>query len=608
MVEAILNLFLSEQQVQSTLSNPVSEYIFLVLFLTFIVTAFAHFFLYSRLRRIRNFINDTNSLDIAPINTFKAEFEQKNQQESVKVETFIQRKFSEWRVLNVPVVSLIKMIQMTVSIFILVGVLGTFIGLAMSLGSIDATGDQLVESVGLVLAGIDVAFFTSIAGMGLSLVMTVITRVTNTEYVLTDIMLKTESYLEENEPDGMARLIDVSETINASINQFRETNQEALQTMVASFKGFQDYTTGLQQAAHDLAQFNADLSDNLKDFTVIFTNMKELTVGFDRGVTKLNKNFEQLFSYFQQTDQRNEKMATAFNQTYQKITEQTTAQLESMNSLQQSVGDLKDYFSSVAKRQEAMHGSFEKINAQSQQLVKVMQENNHKLERIFGENLNSNMLEMNTYLRELRSDFHTLSNSIVHLPNTLEQINTAQGEYKNLLTYRFDELKQFNHEFNNHLQTQSSNSQAIEKCLNTVSRSNEQFGTKNNQLLNDINRTIVQMSDSFNQRENQIESSVSALKETLSRYVMNLEGSFGDKLEKVSRNIGDYTLEMNEAVKKEFKQIGELAEDNQQRSARYLQQTLNELSQEIQQLNRQLQFLSQNVNRQGNPVRVGINE
>jgi prefoldin subunit 5 len=39
-----------------------------------------------------------------------------------------------------------------------------------------------------------------------------------------------------------------------------------------------------------------------------------------------------------------------------------------------------------------------------------------------------------------------------------------------------------------------------------------------------------------------------------------------------------------------------------------LQQTLNELSQEIQQLNRQLQFLSQNVNRQGNPVRVGINE
>lgn len=74
------------------------------------------------------------------------------------METFVQKKFSSWRMFNVPVVSLIKMIQMTVSLFILVGVLGTFIGLAMSLGSIDATGDQLVENVAFVLAGIDVAF------------------------------------------------------------------------------------------------------------------------------------------------------------------------------------------------------------------------------------------------------------------------------------------------------------------------------------------------------------------------------------------------------------------------------------------------------------------
>ncbi|PIB40969.1 hypothetical protein AOA59_25880, partial [Pseudomonas sp. 2822-15] len=123
------------------------------------------------------------------------------------------------------------MIQMTVSVFILVGVLGTFIGLTMSLGSIDATGDQLVENVAAVLAGIDVAFATSIAGMGLSLIMTVLIKVFNTEYLMTDIMLKMESYLDENEQDAMGRLIDVSKAINTSIVELKDTNQQSLQNL-----------------------------------------------------------------------------------------------------------------------------------------------------------------------------------------------------------------------------------------------------------------------------------------------------------------------------------------------------------------------------------------
>ncbi|MFC0470870.1 MotA/TolQ/ExbB proton channel family protein [Halalkalibacter kiskunsagensis] len=608
MVEAIMKFFISEQQVQSILSNPVIEAIFLVLFLTFVVTIFIHFSLYSKLRRIRNFISDTNSLDIAPLNRFQEEFKHKNQQEAVRVETFVQHQFSSWRVFNVPVVSLIKMIQMTISLFILVGVLGTFIGLAMSLGSIDAAGDQLVENVALVLTGIDVAFFTSIVGMGLSLMMTIVTRVANTEYMLTDLMLKTESYLEENEQNGLSRLIGVSETINSSINQLRETNQESLQSIVQSFKGFQEYTVGLQQSAKDLAKFNEGLTENLKDFTVIFESVKEVTNGFDKGVTKLNKNFDQLFSYFYKMDQRNERMTSAFTETYQKIAELTNSQTETMNHFQHSVVDLKDYFSSIAGKQESIHAAFERMNVQSDQLVKTMKDNNQQFERIFGNDVSSKLSGITTYLSELRSDFYKLGNTLERLPDELEMINRAQGEYKNLLSNRFDELKQLNHEFHNHLKTHSVNTGAYEKYLNDASSYYDQLGTNNQQLLSEINRTMTQMSDSFTHRENQMESSVAVLKDTLARYVANLEGTLGGKLEKVSRNIGDYVVDINDAMKKEFKQIGEITEDNQQRSARYMQQTLNELSQEFQQLNRHLQFYSQDVMKQSYPLRVGSDD
>src|SRR5699024_6551713 len=195
MLQFIVELFTSERIAEDILSNPITELIFMILFIAFFLTLVIHLGLFAKLKKIRNYIDTTNQMDIEPLNTIKAQYDWSRQEESVKPETFVQEKFSGWRVFNVPVVNLIKMVQMTVSVFILIGVLGTFIGLTIALGSIDATGSQLVENIAAVLSGIDVAFYTSIAGMGLSLIMTVLIKVFNTEYMLTDIMLKVESHL-----------------------------------------------------------------------------------------------------------------------------------------------------------------------------------------------------------------------------------------------------------------------------------------------------------------------------------------------------------------------------------------------------------------------------
>src|SRR5699024_768390 len=139
-------------------SNPMIEFIFLVLFVTFVVALFIHLVLFNKLKNMRNYLKDTSRMDIEPLDKMKEQFDEMQQSESITTETFVQEKFSGWRMFNMPVISLIKMIQMTVSIFILLGVLGTFIGLTISLGSIDASGSQLVENVVGVLAGIDMAF------------------------------------------------------------------------------------------------------------------------------------------------------------------------------------------------------------------------------------------------------------------------------------------------------------------------------------------------------------------------------------------------------------------------------------------------------------------
>ncbi|MFC4560216.1 MotA/TolQ/ExbB proton channel family protein [Virgibacillus kekensis] len=606
MLQLILELFTSEQTANDILANQTTELIFMILFTAFFLTLLVHFGLYTKLKRIRNYIDTTNQLDIEPLRTFKQQYEAAREKESIKPETFVQEKFSGWRVFNVPVVNLIKMVQMTVSIFILIGVLGTFIGLTISLGSINATGSQLVENVAAVLSGIDVAFYTSIAGMGLSLIMTVITKVLNTEYMLTDIMLKVESNLEENEQQGINRLIEVSEAINNSIQHLEETNQKSLTGMESAFSGFQEYTTGLQQSAKDLAQFNEGLSNNLEDFQELFHHVKEVTDGFGDSTTKLNDNFDSLFSYFKKMDTRNERMANAFENTFERVKEVSSVQMDTLNNFEDSVTELKNFISSIMEEQQAIHTKFESLTQVSGDLAKTMESHNKEFKQIFGNDVSTKLTGIITHIGELSKDFDRIGDPIGQLPQALEVINQTQSDYKYLLSDRFDELKDFNRTFNNHLKTHADDSQAFERKIHEATNTYERIGMQNNQLINEINKTISQMNSTFNQRENQMEASVEVLKNTLSSYVAGLEGALGGKLDNVGRNISESVERTNQGLKNEFQEIRRLSNEFQQNNSRFIQQTLQELNREIQGLNRQLGKFGRPV--ENNNVRLRQND
>src|SRR5699024_11498676 len=265
MIQALLELFTTEEKATAMLASPIIEFIFMTLFMLFIITLILHFTLFIKIRNIRHYVKTTDRLDVEPLQTYQQQFKERQAKEAIRVDTFIQEKISSWKMFHLPVVNIIKIVNMTISVFILLGVLGTFIGLTISLGNIETTGDQLVENVSGVLSGIDVAFYTSIVGMGFSLIMTVLVRMFNTEYLLTDLMLKLESHLEGEEQHGMNRMIDVSEHIHQAIVHLQETNEQSLQGIVESFDGFKDYTAGLEHAATDLATFNDVIYDYLSD-------------------------------------------------------------------------------------------------------------------------------------------------------------------------------------------------------------------------------------------------------------------------------------------------------------------------------------------------------
>lgn len=593
MLKAILGIFTTEEKIDAMLANPVIELVFMSLFILFVVTIIVHFVLFLKLRNIRQYMKQTDEMDIEPVRSIKNQFDELQKTESVNVETFVQEKFSNWRLFQIPVVNVIKLTQMTVSVFILLGVLGTFIGLTISLGSISTAGDELVENIAIVLSGIDVAFYTSIVGMGFSLIMTVLLKLVNTEYMLTDIMLMTETKLTSEEKHGMSRLIDVSETINESILDLQVTHEQSLQGIIEAFSGFKNYTEGLQQSAKDLAAFNDGLSENLTDFQALFQQMKTVTDGFSQGTSELNKNFAQLFSYFQKADDHNERIASTFEKTQKNIEETSVKQIESLSLFEESVEEIKTFTANILEEQGGMKGELQRIFQQSDQLVEKMSAHNRELKQIFGDDLSSKLSGISRYIHELSNHFDQLGESIVKLPDALDVINETQAQHKHLLADRFQELKDFNQSFSTHLRDHASQSATFERHIQDATNSFEQVGAKNNQLINEINGTISEMSRGFNQRETQIESSVGILRDTLAQYVTNVEGTLGQKLDQVVRQISDTMNVTGDNIQREFHEIKRTTEDIQQTHARATQQLLQEVGREFQTLNRNLNSMQQ---------------
>src|SRR5699024_4548770 len=104
MLEFLLERFTTAEKVEAMLESPIIELIFVALFVIFMVTFVTHFMVYFKIKKVRSYLKETNRMDIEPLQTFKKEFEQRQMDESLRLETFVQEKFSSWRLFNIPVV------------------------------------------------------------------------------------------------------------------------------------------------------------------------------------------------------------------------------------------------------------------------------------------------------------------------------------------------------------------------------------------------------------------------------------------------------------------------------------------------------------------------
>ncbi|WP_066321183.1 MotA/TolQ/ExbB proton channel family protein [Bacillus sp. FJAT-29814] len=216
-------------------------------------------------------------------------YKKEKSKSQLNISTFIEMFMSEFQIDNkINIVKQMKLIQTLASIAILLGVLGTFIGLVISLAALKPTA-QLDQSIFKILGGIHTAFYTSIAGILFSIAINLHTKIRNSEQLLLQLMLKIENYIYQK---------DLKTSDYFVVEAIGEV-KTAVHNMGRAFLDVASFSNEFKIATDNLIQYNESFRLNTDEVSVMFKNMKQITGQFAKRTAQLHDDFEKLFGYFE---------------------------------------------------------------------------------------------------------------------------------------------------------------------------------------------------------------------------------------------------------------------------------------------------------------------
>ena len=217
-----------------------------------------------------------------------------------------------------------RFVKNSVSLMVVLGLLGTFYGLTLSVGklvellSTSGNSDLLVgmDSVitGLIssVKGMSVAFSTSLAGVSGSIVITVLGIIINIEEARQSLMVQLEDYLDNTVEQELLQykesdLSRMSMAIITSFDGFSSKVEDVLRSTVVDFSDklamasnnieksskclegtimkFEEALAVFNNNTRDFGEFNYNLRGNIERMDVGFLNLRECLVETARVIT-----------------------------------------------------------------------------------------------------------------------------------------------------------------------------------------------------------------------------------------------------------------------------------------------------------------------------------
>ncbi|MBT2644633.1 MotA/TolQ/ExbB proton channel family protein [Bacillus sp. ISL-41] len=562
---------------------------------------------------------DPGSSPLAKEILAKYRAEKKNDDLQINIPSFLESYFADFQLENTNIVKNLKLIQTYASITILIGVLGTFVGLVYSLAGIEAGLKD--NSIMNILSGVNTAFYTSIAGILYSIGINLHSRIVNSEQLLIQLMLKIENFIHQSDHESSDMKV-----IHAMVDV-----KEAIERMGQSFIDVADFSKNFERATKNMYQFNADFSKNTGELSRLFGDMREVSALFNERSKQIHDDFGKLFDYFHQQEAVQSTLVNSVQYSAEKVASiwATQAQQQKemsfvLNNIVQDYHATKEQFSNVFNSAvDRVHDAYEemakffdgslgqqKLLVESQQRIEEKNSSyikevesatsvmKHILENSSFENLASVSESFSENTEKLQKFFQKLGFEIAQLK---VQNDSQTSMFQNLATLMDEQLSSHRttqEDFNAYLRDSFSQNEQIQQSFKEAISNFENY-KQNNERLTEL---AAQMEDTFKNNYVQQQQQSESLKAALNEYVIkssesmnklfslledSLDNSFKDTLKHFQRYIGT----TNDIIERKFDAMD--ASRSTMEEVGYF--TLNQLQDSIMSLDSNVQKLATGI-------------
>jgi hypothetical protein len=186
-----------------------------------------------------------------------------------------------------------RFVRASVGLVIILGLVGTFYGLSLSIGKLvglltaDSGTVDITQAltVGLTdtLSGMSVAFTSSLAGVGSAILLTLLGVVLNIASARTGLMLQIETHLERliaNDPAAVPAGAPAGSPIalrdSRALGQALDTFSQSVAQLDGAVTRFEAALTAFASTTRDFREFNHHLKDNVQRMSLSFGDLSEV--------------------------------------------------------------------------------------------------------------------------------------------------------------------------------------------------------------------------------------------------------------------------------------------------------------------------------------------
>jgi biopolymer transport protein ExbB/TolQ len=361
------------------------------------------------------------------------------------------------------------------------GVLGTFIGIFMGLQ--DFNPANMKNSIDTILIGLKTAFFTSIAGMGTALALSIFQKLfdkdmddgENQDRILSEISNKLNHLVKLDSSQNTDKIIDELERLRTVSSDNRDESKKI--------------TAIINELKENSSKENQTL------ISILNLNFNKMNHSLEIAIEKLSKGAtEEIINALKQViEEFNQELQTQFGENFVKLNESIINLLQWQNNYKSHIEDLENHLKLSASSIEKSKDSLEIISSKNQDILKVYQELKHII-NIYDRQIN----ELNTHLKtyaNLSSSAESMFSSITNnIANTKVEFSSLTEHIKQENKKQINSSQETNRYIINNFER---NQKELELISNHFKNLGEQIPKSLQISLEQLNRGLTSLTIQF---------------------------------------------------------------------------------------------------------------